>query len=228
MIYRIDCSFNFFEIASAHFVGKFTHTHKLAIFNLVQLSYILSIVLLYVLSVRQKVPKNWAVVYGIRCFLCSQIANSFAVAIFFGRFAPRPSQLVAMLGAVRTRCAQTSYRLFPSIARLLTVPPNAALSLSATNYLCNENSLIYIADFSAYNGNIKEKPAVSKSQRKSLLFGGHCARYVQTQYGNYLFLKLPYAVRSAAPDKQQKGLKWQVCDGRGMLQSNSRAEGTND
>ena len=70
LIYRIDCSFNFFEIASAHFVGKFTHTHILAIFNLVQLSYILSIVLLYVLSVRQKVPKNWAVVYGILCFLC--------------------------------------------------------------------------------------------------------------------------------------------------------------
>ena len=150
------------------------------------------------------------------------------LATSFSRFTPRHSQLVAMLGAARTRYAQTSCHLLPSITRLLTVPPNAALSLSATDYLCNENSLTYIANFSAYNGNIKEKPAVSKSQRKSLLFGGHCARYVQTQYGNYLFLKLPYAVRSAAPDKQQKGLKWQVCDGRGMLQSNSRAEGTND
>ena len=60
LIYRIDCSFNFSEIASAHFVGKFTYTHILAIFNLVQLSYILSIALLYVLSVRQKVPKNSA------------------------------------------------------------------------------------------------------------------------------------------------------------------------
>ena len=161
VIHRLCLSpaFVILEIASAHFVSKFTHTHLLAIFNLVQLSYILSIVLLYVLSVRQKVPKNWAVVYGIRCFLCSQIANSFAVAIFFGRCAPRPSQLVAMLGAARTRCAQTSYRLFPSIARLLTVPPNAALSLSATNYLCNENLLTYIANFSAYNGNIKEIPA---------------------------------------------------------------------
>ena len=46
----------------------------LAIFNLVQLSYILSVVLLHVLSVRQKVPKNRAVVYGIRCFLCSRAA----------------------------------------------------------------------------------------------------------------------------------------------------------
>ena len=209
-------------------MGKFTYTHILTIFNPVQLSYILSIALLYVLSVRQKVPKSWAVVYGIRCFLCSQIASALAAAIFFSRFTPRHSLLVAMLGAARTRCAQTSYRLFPSIARLLIVPPNAALPPLAGNYPCNENSLTYIANFSAYNGNIKEKPAVSKSQRKSLLFGGHCARYVQTQYGNYLFLKLPYAVRSAAPDKQQKGLKWQVCDGRGMLQSNSRAEGTND
>ena len=150
------------------------------------------------------------------------------LATSFSRCTPRHSLLVAMLGAARTRCAQTSYRLFPSIARLLTVPPNAALPPLAGNYPCNENSLTYIANFSAYNGNIKEKPAVSKSQRKSLLFGGHCARYVQTQYGNYLFLKLPYAVRSAAPDKQQKGLKWQVCDGRGMLQGNSRAEGRND
>ena len=92
----------------------------------------------------------------------------------------------------------------------------------AGNYRCNKNLLVCITDFNAYYANIL-KPAVSKSQRKSLLFGGHCARY-----GNYISLKLPYAVRSAAPDKQQKGLKWQVCDGRGMLQSNSRAEGTND
>ena len=153
---------------------------------------------------------------------------SSAAAIFFSRFTPRHSLLVAMLGAARTRYAQTSCRLFPSIARLLTVTPNAALPPLAGNNLCYENLLECIADFNAYNGNIKETPAVLKSQRKSLLFGGHCARHVQTQYGNYLFLKLPYAVRSAAPDKQQKGLKWQVCDGRGMLQSNSRAEGTND
>ena len=150
------------------------------------------------------------------------------LATSFSRFTPRHSLLVAMLGAARTRCAQTSCRQFPRIARLLAVPPNAALSLSATDYLCNDSPLLHLVDFSAYNGNVKEKPAVSKSQRKSLMFGGHCARYVQTQYGNYISLKLPYAVRSAAPDKQQKGLKWQVCDGRGMLQSNSRAEGTND
>ena len=117
---------------------------------------------------------------------------------------------------------------------------------------CNENSWHAVRTF-ARKKVISKKPAVSKSQRKSLLFGGHCARYVQTQYGNYLFLKLPYAVQSAAPDKQQKGLKWQgLCqrvksklawvlqraqlklakgserDGRGMLQSNSRAEGAND
>ncbi len=115
LIYRIDCSFNFFEIASAHFVGKFTYTHILAIFNLVQLSYILSIALLYVLSVRQKVPKNRAVVYGIRRFLCSQIASALAAAIFFSRFTPRRSLLVAMLGAARTRFAQTSCHLFPAL-----------------------------------------------------------------------------------------------------------------
>ena len=105
---------------------------------------------------------------------------SSAAAIFFSRFTPRHSQLVTMLGAARTRYAQTSCRLFPSIARLLTVPPNAALPPLAGNYLCYENLLECIACFNSYNGNIKETPAVSKSQRKSLLFGGHCARYVQT------------------------------------------------
>ena len=113
---------------------------------------------------RQKVPKNWAVVYGIRCFLCSQIASALAAAIFFSRFTPRHSLLVAMLGAARTRCAQTSCRLFPSIARLLAVPPNAALPPLAGNYLCEEDSLTYPMHYSAYNGNIF-KPAPSKSQQ---------------------------------------------------------------
>ena len=45
---------------------------------------------------------------------------------------------------------------------------------------CNKNLLECIADFNSYNSNVKETPAVSKSQRKSLLFGGHCVRYVQT------------------------------------------------
>ena len=63
---------------------------------------------------------------GLLIFLLTN-CKQLAVAIFFGRRASRPSQLVTMLGAARTRCAQTSYRLFPSIARLLTLPPNAAL-----------------------------------------------------------------------------------------------------
>ena len=77
-------------------------------------------------------------------------------ATSFSRFTPRRSLLVAMLGAARTRCAQTSCRLFPSIARLLAVPPNAALPPLAGNYRCNEDSLTYIVDFDAYNGNVKE------------------------------------------------------------------------
>jgi hypothetical protein len=77
-------------------------------------------------SILFKVPKNWAVVYSIRCFLCSQIASALAAAIFFSRFTPRHSLLVAMLGAARTRYTQTSCCLFPSIAWLLAVPPNAA------------------------------------------------------------------------------------------------------
>ena len=77
-------------------------------------------------------------------------------ATSFSRFTPRHSLLVAMLGAARTRCAQTSCHLFPSIARLLTVPPNAALPPLAGNYRCDEDSLTYIVDFDAYNGNVKE------------------------------------------------------------------------
>ena len=86
------------------------------------------------------------------------------LATYFSRFTPRRSLLVAMLGAARTRCAQTSCRLFPSIARLLTVPPNAALPPLAGNYLCEEDSLKYPMHYSAYNGNIF-KPAPSKSQQ---------------------------------------------------------------
>ena len=56
-------------------------------------------------------------------------------ATSFSRFTPRRSLLVAMLGVARTRYAQTSCHLFPSIARLLTVPPNAALPPLAGNYL---------------------------------------------------------------------------------------------
>ena len=56
-------------------------------------------------------------------------------ATSFSRCTPRRSLLVAMLGVARTRCAQTSCRLFPSIARLLAVPPNAALTPLAENYL---------------------------------------------------------------------------------------------
>ena len=59
-------------------------------------------------------------------------------ATSFSRCTPRRSLLVAMLGVARTRCAQTSCHLFPSIARLLTVPPNAALPPLAGNYFCNE------------------------------------------------------------------------------------------
>ena len=75
--------------------------------------------------------------------------------------------------------------------KLLTLAAKAQTSLAfarlhvtfrplAGNYLCYENLLECIADFNSYNSNIKETPAVSKSQRKSLLFGGHCVRYVQT------------------------------------------------
>ena len=86
------------------------------------------------------------------------------LATSFSRFTPRHSQLVAMLGAARTRCAQTSCRLFPSSARLLAVPPNAALPPLAGNYRCNEDSLTYIVDFDAHYANIL-KPAPSKSQQ---------------------------------------------------------------
>ncbi len=61
-------------------------------------------------------------------------------ATSFSRCTPRRSLLVAMLGAARTRFAQTSCRLFPIIARLLAVPPNAALPPLAGNYLCNEQA----------------------------------------------------------------------------------------
>ena len=82
---------------------------------------------------------NIAFSHPVRCKLRLHCARLYAVNVvdlqskFKSRFAtsfswctPRRSLLVAMLGAARTRCAQTSCHLFPSIARLLTVPPNTA------------------------------------------------------------------------------------------------------
>ena len=168
LIYRIDCSFNFFEIASAHFVGKFTRINivdffitrsitsnkfvlsslnqeirLLAIFNLVLLSYIHSAVLLSVLFWKKYQKRGSRVRHSVLPLFKSRLATSFS------RFTPRPSLLVAMLGAARTRFAQTSCHLFPSIARLLTVPPNAALPPLAGNYLCEEDSLTYPMYYSA-------------------------------------------------------------------------------
>ena len=73
-----------------------------------------------------------------------------------------------MLGAARIRCIQTSYRLFPSIARLLTVPPNVALRPLVGNCLYNG----ILCELIAYNGNIKEKPAPSKSQQTAVQASG--------------------------------------------------------
>ena len=82
---------------------------------------------------------NSAFSHPVRCKLCLHCARLYAVnvvdlqskfkscfATSFSRCTPRRSLLVAMLGVARTRCAQTSCHLFPSIARLLAVPPNAA------------------------------------------------------------------------------------------------------
>ena len=54
----------------------------------------------------------WAVVLASRHLLCSQVAAMLAT--FFGRYVPCRSLLVAMLGRVTTRCAQTCTTLFPA------------------------------------------------------------------------------------------------------------------
>ena len=130
-------------------VNNSTHTCLLAIFNLVKLSYILSVVFAICTFCATESTKEQG--SRVRHSVLPLFTNciSSAAAIFFSRFTPRPSQLVTMLGAARTRCAQTSYRLFPIIARLLTVPPNAALPPLAGNYLCEEDSLTYPMHYSA-------------------------------------------------------------------------------
>ena len=46
------------------------------------------------------------------------------------------------------------------------------------NYLCYEYPLLHFANFIAYNGNVKKKPAPSKSQTKPILFLDKVARTV--------------------------------------------------
>ena len=111
-------------------MGNYCISILLIAFTLNRLSYILFVVLLSVLF--KKVPKRGSRVrHSVLPLFKSCLATSFS------RFTPRHSQLVAMLGAARTRYAQTSCHLLPSIARLLTVPPNAALPPLAGNYLFN-------------------------------------------------------------------------------------------
>ena len=100
------------------------------------------------------------------CCQCCRFAEQIQESLCDIFQSVRTSPLAACRNAwvARTRCAQTSCRLFPSIARLLAVPPNAALPPLAGNYLCEEDSLTYPMHYSAYNGNIL-KPAPSKSQR---------------------------------------------------------------
>ena len=75
--------------------------------------------------VRCKLRLHCARLYAVNVVdLQSKFKSCFATS--FSRCTPRRSLLVAMLGVARTRCAQTSCHLFPSIARLLAVPPNAA------------------------------------------------------------------------------------------------------
>ena len=118
--------------------------------------------------VRCKLRLHYARLYAVNVVdLQSKFKSRFATS--FSRCTPRRSLLVAMLGAARTRCAQTSCRLFPIIARLLAVPPNAALPPLAGNYLCEEDSLTYPMYYSAYNGNIF-KPAPSNVAVKRAQF----------------------------------------------------------
>ena len=113
-------------------VGNYWISILLIVFTLNRLSYILFVVFHSVLFKKKYQKRGSRVRHSVLPLFKSCLATSFS------RFTPRHSQLVAMLGAARTRCAQTSCHLLPSITRLLTVPPNAALSLSATDYLCNE------------------------------------------------------------------------------------------
>ena len=101
----------------------------LAILNLVQFSYIHSVVFLSVLFLKKYQKRGSRVRHSVLPLFKSCFATSFS------RCTPRRSLLVAMLGVARTRCAQTSCRQFPRIARLLAVPPNAALPPLAGNYL---------------------------------------------------------------------------------------------
>ena len=87
--------------------------------------------------VRCKQRLHCARLYAVNVVdLQSKFKSRFATS--FSRCTPRRSLLVAMLGVARTRCAQTSCHLFPSIARLLTAPPNAAHQIS---YSCSLQNL---------------------------------------------------------------------------------------
>ena len=124
----------------------------------------------------QKVTKNRAVVYGIRCFLCSRVAlRHLSVG---AHLATRCFS--QCLGRQELAALKHHTAYFQALLGCSLCLPTLPFRFQRRITFCNKNLLECIADFNAYNSNVKETPAVSKSQRKSLLFGGHCVRYVQT------------------------------------------------
>ena len=116
-------------------------------------------------------------------------------ATSFSRCASRRSLLVAMLGAARTRDAQTSCHLFQALLDCSLCLPTLPFRPWRGITFCNESP---IAHFTAYYGNIKETPAPLKITAWTLLVYGN-KRGLFAVRGVIFFFITPYRTSSGAP-----------------------------
>ena len=135
----------------------------LAILNLVQFSYIHAVVVLSVLF--KKSTKNGAVVYGIRCFLCSRVAlRHLSVGAHLATRCLSQCLGRQELAALKHHAACFQALLGYSLC-LPTLPFRPWRGIT----FCNKNSLVCITDFNAHYANIL-KPAPSNVAVKRAQF----------------------------------------------------------
>ena len=162
----------------------------------------------------EKVPKTWAVVYSIRCFLCSRVAmrhlsvGAHLVVRCLSQCLGR--QELAMLKHHATFSKHCSTALCASqrspLDKLLMLAAKSQTSLAFARLrvtfhpwrgitFCNESP---IAHFTAYYGNIKETPAPLKITAWTLLVYGN-KRGLFAVRGVIFFFITPYRTSSGAP-----------------------------
>ena len=139
----------------------------------------------------EKVPKTWAVVCSIRCFLCSRVAMRH-LSVGAHLVVRCLSQCLGWQELAMLKHHATCFQALLDCSLCLpTLPFRPWRGIT----FCNESP---IAHFTAYYGNIKETPAPLKITAWTLLVYGN-KRGLFAVRGVIFFFITPYRTSSGAP-----------------------------